>query len=224
MASVIKHEHVQEHQRANAAREFNVQDVQARAQQAIDAAREQAKAIIAAAEAEADKVREQAKQLGIAEAQNEIARQVEEKAQQLSDSRCKTAIASCEKSLEKLSASTTEWLGIWRQQTITLACQIAEKLVRHEMSINEEVLHGWLEEAIVATRDMREVRIIVHPDDFTVVGRFLQHLAKSVPQAANAEIIPDPEIDIGGCIVRNSDGEIDQQLKTQLERLVEQLK
>lgn len=224
MASVIKHEHVPEHQRASAAREFNVQDVQVRAQQAIDSAREQARAIIAEAEAAANEIRERAKEQGIADAKNEITKQVEAKAQQLSDTRCKTAVASCEKSLDQLATSTTEWLGIWRQQTITLACQIAEKLVRHEMSINEEVLHGWLEEAIVATRDMREVRIIINPDDFTVVGRFLQHLAKAVPQAANAEIVPDPKIEIGGCIVRNSDGEIDQQLSTQLERLVEQLK
>jgi flagellar biosynthesis/type III secretory pathway protein FliH len=49
-----------------------------------------------------------------------------------------------------------------------------------------------------------------------VAGRFLQNLAKSVPQAAQVEVLPDPEISLGGCIVRSSHGQLDQQLETQL--------
>ena len=44
-----------------------------------------------------------------------------------------------------------------------------------------------------------------------------------IPQAAQIEVIPDPEISLGGCIVRSMHGLIDQQLETQLQRLVEQL-
>jgi chromosome segregation ATPase len=39
-------------------------------------------------------------------------------------------------------------------------------------------------------------------------------LAKSVPQAGTVEILPDPEISLGGCRVQSSQGSIDQQLET----------
>ena len=110
-----------------------------------------------------------------------------------------------------------------RNLTVELAARMAEKLVRRAMQDNEEVLRVWLEEAIIAMRDARELRILVNPGDFSVAGRFLQNLTKMIPQAALIEVIPDPEISLGGCIVRSMHGFIDQQLETQLQRLVEQL-
>lgn len=88
---------------------------------------------------------------------------------------------------------------------------------------HEETLRVWMEEAIAAMREVRELRVLVHPDDFAVAGRFLQQLSKSIPQAASVEIIPDPEISLGGCLVRSAHGQLDQQLEVQLQRLVEQL-
>jgi flagellar assembly protein FliH len=81
-----------------------------------------------------------------------------------------------------------------------------------------------MEEALVTMRDSRDIRIVVNPDDFELAGRYLQKLSKTMPQAGSAEVLPDPEVSRGGCIVRSSYGQIDQQLETQLERLVEQLK
>ena len=91
------------------------------------------------------------------------------------------------------------------------------------MQDHDETRRVWMEEAIVAMRNVRELLVLVHPDDFSVAGRFLQQLAKSIPQAASVEILPDPEIKAGGCVVRSSHGQLDQQLESQLQRLVEQL-
>jgi flagellar biosynthesis/type III secretory pathway protein FliH len=104
-----------------------------------------------------------------------------------------------------------------------LAAEIANKVVRRELSSDNELLRVWLEEALVAMQDARELRVRVHPDDFAVTGRFLQQLAKSIPQAASVEILPDPEISLGGCRLQSNHGQIDQQLETQLDRLAEQL-
>lgn len=223
MASVIKHDKLTGGHGLQQPQEFNVQDVQVRAREYLAEMQRQGDQIVEQAKQEATKIREAAKLKGIQEAEQELEQKVSEGAQKLSDVRCKTAIAACEQAVETLASNTAEWLGLWRKQTVALASKMAEKLVRKQMQDNDEVLEVWLEEAIVATRDMRDLRVLVNPDDFAVAGRFLQQLAKSVPQAASAEIVPDPEVDLGGCIVRNSDGEIDQQLDVQLERLVEQL-
>lgn len=223
MAAVLKSEQFSPGSNYPQAVVFNVEDVQSRARDYLAQVQREAAAILAAAQQDAVRIREQAKAEGIAEAKQSNQEHIQTTAQQLSDTRCKTAIAACEAAVEKLSQQTTQWLGLWRNQTVELATRIAEKILRREMSASEETLRVWMEEALVAMRDVRDIRVLVHPDDFAVAGRFLQQLAKSVPQAASVEILPDPEISLGGCIVRSTHGQLDQQLETQLARLAEQL-
>ena len=202
---------------------FNVEDVQERARAYLAEIQQQATEIVEAANRKAVEIAMAAHQSGLASGRAEFDDQVERRAQQISDQRCKTAIASCEATVQQLSGETTAWLTKRRDLTVELASKMAEKLVRRTMKDDEEVLRVWLEEAIIAMRDARDLRILVNPDDFAVAGRFLQNLSKMIPQAAQIEVIPDPEIRLGGCIVRSMHGFIDQQLETQLQRLVEQL-
>lgn len=202
---------------------FNVEDVQTRAREYLAEVQQQADALIEDAKREAKQLLAEAKQLGLEQAEKDMEQRVEQAAQKLSDARCKTAISACELAVSGVSECSSQWLSVWRNQTVSLAARIAEKLLRREMRDNDELLRVWLEEALAAMRESRELKIVVHPDDFAVAGRFLQQLSKSVPQAAGAEVIPDPDVSRGGCIVRGNNGQIDQQLETQLERLVEQL-
>jgi flagellar biosynthesis/type III secretory pathway protein FliH len=224
MATILKQEHMQQSGDAGRMVAYNVDDVQQRAQAYLAQVREQAAAILAAAESEANGQRDAARAAGIAEAQKNIAQQVEERARQLTEERIRTATAACQQAVDSLSTDTTEWLQQWRDLTVDLAIAMAEKLVRQSMASGLEPLRVWLEEALMMMRDARDVHILVHPDDFTWAGRYLQQMAKHVPHAGTAEILPDPEISRGGCVVRCQHGQIDQQLETQLARLGEQLK
>lgn len=202
---------------------FNMEDVQSRAKQYLLEVQEEAQKIMAQAQQDAVKIRVEAKQQGLADAQQELTKLIQERAQQISDERCRTAVGSCENTISKLTKDTAQWLAGWRDRTVEIASKMAEKIVRRQMNDDGELLRVWLEESIVAMCDARGVRVKVHPDDFAVAGRFLQNLAKSVPLAADVEVVPDPEIQPGGCIVASDHGQIDQQLETQLARLVEQL-
>ncbi len=223
MASVLKSTAITQHTGLASPGAFNVEDVQSRARKYLEQVQLEAEQILTKARSDAEQIRAEAEQQGLAEAQEKFAQQVEEEAQRLSDQRCRTAIATCETTVKELANETTNWLARWRNQTVELAAKIADKLVRRELASENELLRVWLEEALVALRDARDLRVLVHPDDFAVTGRFLQQLAKTVPQAASVEILPDPEVSQGGCIVHSNHGRIDQQLETQLNRLVEQL-
>ncbi len=223
MATILKGDRVNHSATDKSLAAFNVEDVQERVRAYLAEVQQQAAQIVSDANRKAEEILQAAHQQGLASGKAEFEQQVERRAQQLSDQRCKTAIASCEATVQKLSGETTTWLTNWRNLTVSLSAKIAEKLVRRTMQDNEEVLRVWLEEAIVALRDSRELRVLVNPDDFAVAGRFLQNLTKSIPQAAQIEVIPDPEITKGGCVVRSMHGTIDQQLESQLERLVQQL-
>lgn len=202
---------------------FNIDDLQQRARGYLLEVQQQAASLLKQAELEAKQIKAAARQQALAEAREEMERRIEESATQLSENRCRTAIASCQQTVDQLGQSVAQWLTQWRNQTIQLAAQIAEKLVRHSMTVDNEILRVWMEEAIVAMRDEREIRVMVHPDDFVLAGRFLQNLTKSIPNIGNTTISPDPRVEAGGCLVRSKNGEIDQQLGMQLQRLVEQL-
>lgn len=223
MAAVLKSDTIGKESGVHVPVAFNVEDVQNRARQYLAEIQREADQLLQQAQAEAQRIRHAAKQQGLAEAESSVEQRIQEAAQKLSDQRCRTAIATCEASVAQLTQDTADWLAMWRNQTVELASKMAEKIVRREMEENEELLRVWLEEALVALRDVRDVRVLVHPDDFAVAGRFLQHLAKTIPQAASVEIIPDPDIPMGECLVRSQHGQIDQQLTTQLQRLVDQL-
>ena len=222
MASVLKSESIGSGEISRPVA-FNIVDVQSRARQYLIEVQAEAAQILSQARDESVRLKEEAKQQGLAEAQKNFEQSVEEAAQKRSDARCKTAIASCEATVAELTKETANWLALWRNQTVELAAKIAEKILRREMADENELLRVWMEEALVAMRDARDVRVLVHPDDFAVAGRFLSGLAKSVPQAASVEVIPDPEVSLGGCVVRSNHGQIDQQLETQLQRLVDQI-
>ena len=223
MATILKQSQLQQSGADQRIVAFNVDDVQQRAQAYLAQVREQAAEVMAAAKREADSVRATARTAGLAEAQKDLTQQIEERARQMTEERIRTAMAACQQAVDSLSSDTTSWLQQWRDLTIELAVSMAEKLVRQSMAHGVEPLRVWLEEALMLMRDARDVHILVHPDDFTWAGRYLQQMAKHVPHAGSAEILPDPEVSRGGCIVRCQHGQVDQQLETQLARLGEQL-
>jgi flagellar assembly protein FliH len=223
MASVLKNDTLVRGSSKAEPIAFNIEDMQARARDYLLEMQNQAAELIEQAKREAVQIKNQAHQQGVQAAHADIQRRVEETAAKLSDQRCKTAIAACEQTVKQISESTAEWLMQWRNQTVLIAARIAEKLVRAQMHDHNELLRVWMEEAIVAMRDERDLRVLVHPDDFAIAGRFLQSLSRTVPHAGNVEVVPDPETKLGGCVVKSKNGQIDQQLETQLQRLVDQL-
>jgi flagellar assembly protein FliH len=223
MASVLKQDHALSGQAPLQPVAFNMDDVQQRARKFLAEVEKQAQQILEQARREADQIKTVARENALAEAKAEIDRRVEQRSVQLSEQRCKTAVAACQQTVDQLSQSIAQWLAEWRNQTVHLAAQIAEKVVRNRMQTDDEILRVWMEEAIVAMRDEREVRVLVHPDDFALAGRFLQSMMNSIPNAGSVTIVPDPQVQTAGCLVRSRNGQIDQQLQSQLKRLVEQL-
>lgn len=223
MASVLKQDSLQPGKAMAQPISFNIQDMQSRAREYLIEVQQQAADLLADAQREAAALKVQAHQAAVKAAQQDIEKKIDDNAARLSEARCKTAIAASQQTLEQLNQATTQWLAQWRNQTVELACRMAEKLVRSQTSFDQELLRVWMEEAIAMMRDEREVRILVHPDDFSLAGRFLQNMAQTIPHAGSATVLPDPTIERGGCLVRSKNGQVDQQLGAQLQRLAEQL-
>ena len=133
MAAVIKKHDLAQGTGAPQPVAFNVEDVQSRARTYLQDVRRQADQILAEAQVEAEKLHAAAKEQGRLEAEREFEQRVESAARQLSDARCKTAVAACENWLSQIAENNLAWLANWRAQTVSLAGRIAEKVVRRSM-------------------------------------------------------------------------------------------
>lgn len=203
---------------------FNLQDVQLSADSYLAEVQSRAEEILCEAREMAREVQEKARKQGLEQAEQEFDERVQQAARKLTELRCRTAIASCESALERINETTVNWLTAWRDQTVSLAAHMAEKLVRQEISLDRrKTLSHWLEDALNSLRESRSIHICVHPDDHSIAEQLLELIARSIPQTSEARVVADSKVELGGCIVRTSHGQIDQQLTTQLERLVEQL-
>ncbi len=99
--------------------------------------------------------------------------------------------------------------------TARLAKQIAEKIVRQQVSVDPEVVARVIETTLFKIVENTPLVLQVNPDDANWLAEQGDFLAK----LNIGQIIPDRRVDPGGCLVRNSDQEWDATLTRQLDTL-----
>jgi len=110
------------------------------------------------------------------------------------------------KPLADLDASVLQQLGM-------LAGAIARQLVRRELRAQPDQIIAVIRETVALLPvSAREVRIILHPEDATLVRERLVE-----PTAERAwTLVEDPVISRGGCRITSENSSIDAQVETRL--------
>ncbi|NPV53695.1 MAG: hypothetical protein HPY71_09240 [Firmicutes bacterium] len=106
---------------------------------------------------------------------------------------------------------------------VELAVGIAEKIVHREIEVDESVVLGMVKEALLHVRDSRAVRIRVSPWDVERVAAFRDDLVKMVSDAGDIEILQDPRVEQGGCIIETEFGMVDARIRRQFSEVKEVL-
>jgi flagellar assembly protein FliH len=101
------------------------------------------------------------------------------------------------------------------QEILKLVISIARKVVETEISLQPEIVLNVLRNALNLLNDRRSIRIHVHPDDWTTVKNSLDGLDVKVELPRDVDVISDPKVSPGGCLVDSVSGSIDADLETQ---------
>jgi flagellar assembly protein FliH len=104
-----------------------------------------------------------------------------------------------------------------------LAAKIAERIIRRELTHTPEIAVDQVRAALELAAGSPSLKIAMHPDDFAALGGQINQLTKEIARCAEAEIVPDITVSLGGCRVETRQGLIDQQIETQLERIIVEL-
>ncbi len=106
---------------------------------------------------------------------------------------------------------------------VHLAAIIARRVTKRQGLIDPAVLGANLNEAMKLVVHASDVRIAVHPSQRKALDAELPALQLAWPNLEHVELIGDPNLQPGGCRLFTRDGQIDGDLDTQIDRLVNEL-
>lgn len=162
-------------------------------QEVLGRARAEAEALVESARAERDRVRDEARREGIEAGRAE-------------------AVAL----LAAARAEHGRALSGLELQIVTLAIEVARKVIGRELQTRPELVLDICAGAIRQAVAARSLTLRVHPEDLPVVRRFEERLAAAIGAGSNLEIEADGEVSRGGCLVDSELGRVDARIETQL--------
>jgi type III secretion protein L len=109
----------------------------------------------------------------------------------------------------------------YETELVKLAVQIARKIIGEELRTHPEAVVGIVRESLRSVRHERSLTIQVNPKDLAEVQPRLDRLQEAAGPGRHMQVVPDPAVSPGGCIVESDVGIIDARLETQLKCLEE---
>lgn len=203
---------------------FNLHDVEEAAKNHLDTVRQKAQQLIEQAKQDAEKIRKEAAEQARRDALAEMEAKFQQRAKEMAEKQTADALQSFKAVLSELQAATDQWLGQWRDETLSLALSIAEKIVRVRVDRDAEIVLGWLAESTAAWNGARRIEVRLSAKQFEQLSPRVADLLKPFANQATCDVIEDAKVEAGGCVVKTDLGGMDWQISSQLSSLEEQLR
>ena len=198
---------------------FNFDDIGKQAEDYLQNVRTQADDLIEQAKQRAKAAEDDARQEAWTEALKKLDATVEERTQQ----RLAETIPVLEKSIEEIRKKLDHWREQWEQKALNLATGIAEKIIQSELHNRPEIVLNQVRGALSLTSPKQQLELKLNPLDLEIIGSSMDQLLTSLGRIGNTAIVPDENIERGGCLVLTEFGVIDNQIRSQLDRIEAEL-
>ncbi len=163
------------------------------AERIVEEARQRAREIVEKAQAEQAAIREQSSREGY-----------EEGLGQLND-----IIADAKRKYGKILEGA-------ESELLKLSLKIAERIVGKALEMDRSILLDIIHKAIQSLKYQKEIRIRIHPEDVAYLKDQKMQLYAMLGESKEIEVVEDPLVGRGGCIIDTEIGTIDARLETQL--------
>lgn len=150
---------------------------------------------------------------------SKVAQQVELQIKAISE----TALEPLRKLVKEMSESRQALLKNWQENILQIAAAIAYQTILREPTIMREAPIDLLREALELAMNCASLKIRMNPDDVELLNEQISFVLEETGNIAKSEVISDPKITRGGCLVETSLGIVDERLETRLERIVSEL-
>lgn len=171
-------------------------------------------AVVAAARAEADAIRDQARldglALGRAEAMEAAAAEAQERMRPAAEALAAAAAA--------VAAERAELAERVELRAVELAMELAEKVVAGALEVHPERVLDVIRGALRCLVERERIQVLVHPDDVALVHDAIDGVAAELGGIRHVDVQQERRVCRGGALVRTTTAEIDASIQTKLER------
>jgi type III secretion protein L len=101
------------------------------------------------------------------------------------------------------------------QDILRLAVKLAEKIIGREIKTDKSAVVDIVANALRNAKRQDKLTIRVSQKDYSTVQEKFAELSQS-SRTSYVDIVPDPRVTLGGCIIESEVGTIDARLETQL--------
>lgn len=221
------------HKNAEERAQSIVEQAESGAFQRIKAANDEHRKIIEAAKREAEEIIHQAKVEAEKEAQsatekrNEIKKEAYKEGHQEGLERAfqegREELNSIKDRLEKILGETinkrNEIIESSEAQLCNIAIVVARKVVKAITESDQAVILRNISEALRKVKGRATVTIRVNVNDLDLTTRHKDDFYRMLDNIENVNVLEDPNIEKGGCIIETDFGDIDARIATQLDEI-----
>ena len=181
------------------------------ASQTLEEAREEAHQLTRQAEREAGALRERIRQ--------EAYRQGLEQAAQETAELLARGQAEIDEILREAHRQRDATLDSLEPRIFKLALETAEKIMGYELDHNEKAFLSMLSQALTSVKNESRVTLRVNPGEYVRFFKSREVTMHTPNGALKAEVVSDPTVGYGGCVIETESGDIDAGAAAQLSQI-----
>lgn len=117
--------------------------------------------------------------------------------------------------IEKLSNLSADIVTHVESDLVELAVQIAKKIVRREVSIDREIALTLVRVSLGKLNQRTAAQVHLNPEDLA----FVQKNTSSLDFRGALELVEDPSISVGGCLIHTETGDVDGRIESQFDEI-----
>jgi flagellar assembly protein FliH len=177
----------------------------------LQTAEEQAESLVRQAKVEASEIEKQAYERGFSEG--------EKAGRELGEKALEALLKQYAKTLEELNNLRKEIFAASEGEVVRLALEIARKVIRREVSADEELVLTLVKVALSRLADQTVMTVRVNPADYQTIQRHHHAHSSSSSLAEGVKLVDDPSVSRGGCLIETESGIIDARIEEQLREI-----
>ncbi len=105
-------------------------------------------------------------------------------------------------------------------EVVELALTVAGRVIESELVGHPELVNDVVRAALLSTGSVKIIRVRIHPDDYTALNSSWSTIIGS---GASVDLVSDPKVQRGGCVVDTASGFVDAQPEIRLDELRRQI-
>lgn len=201
---------------------FDPEELKQQAEEVIAKAKEEADAMLLEAQKKSNKLVEQSKlycQTAHANAEREGYVVGQEKGRVEAREELKNVLIAARETLKETKALHDRLAVSMEPGLAQLAIEIAEKVIDGEVKAKPETIIRLVKAHLDKAKERDQVILHVHPDDYDLVKKNKSIFAQLIPEVKTLDIVAEPKISRGSCMVETNLGTVDATFTTQLDAI-----